>query len=148
MKISQDTINFNKEILFGELGALIGTQTGGYVSSHFTSSVKIISFSVVIGALIVASLFWMLMRIYDRSRKSAYSKEKLEYDLEYFTPASACLTIFIYYPTLYLTTKHFLEHGRIVEFSAIVAQTIAFAAFIVGINIYRNILFKYYGKKI
>ena len=107
MKISKETINFNKEILFGELGALIGTQAGGYVASQFTSSADVISYSVVAGALIMASLFWVLMRAYDKSRRDIYSLGKFEHDLKYFTPASAFLTFFIYYPRCFLRRNIF-----------------------------------------
>jgi hypothetical protein len=148
MKISKETLNFNKEILFGEIGALVGTQTGGYISSKFTDSSTLISYSVVAGALVFASLFWLAMRIYDKSKKEKYSEDKFVHDLKYFTPASAFLTFGIYYPVLFFVTKHFLENGRIVEFSAIISQTLAFAFFLVGINVYRNILFNKFGKRI
>jgi hypothetical protein len=148
MTITKGTIDFNKEILFGECGALLGTQAGGYISAYLTNSVDIIASSVVFGAIVMASLFWAIMRIYDKSHRDNYSKDKFIDDVKYFTPASAFLTIFFYYPTLFLATRHFLINGRIVEFSAIVAQTIAFAIFIMGINLYRFILIKYYKKEL
>lgn len=148
MKISKETINFNKEILFGEAGALIGTQAGGDISSIFTKNVDIISYSVVFGALVMASVFWLLMRAYDKSRHDKYSLDKFKNDLKYFTPASAFLTFTIYYPVLFFVTRRFLLHNRIVEFSSVLAQSIAFSLFLIGINIYRYILNKYYQKKL
>lgn len=146
MTISKEAINFNKEILFGELGAVVGTQSFGYLSSKITHSVNIISYSVVIGAVIVASLFWFLMRVYDRKIRRSYSDKKIIEDVAYFTPASAALTILFYYPALFLITRHLLENSTRVYYSAILAQIIAFSIFLVGINIYRKILIKYYGK--
>jgi hypothetical protein len=146
MTITKEAIDFNKEILFGELGAVVGTQSFGYAASKLTPSVNVISYSVVIGAIIVASLFWFLMRIYDRKIRRSYSDKKIIEDIAYFTPASAALTILFYYPTLFLITKHLLENSTKVYYSAILAQIIAFSIFIVGINIYRKILIKYYGK--
>lgn len=146
MRITKEAINFNKEILFGEFGSVVGTQVFGYVASKLTPSANVISYSVVIGSIIVASLFWFLMRVYDRKIKNAYSDKKIIDDISYFTPASAALTILFYYPTLFLVTKHLLENSTRVYLSAILAQIIAFSIFILGINIYRRVLIKYYGK--
>jgi len=148
MKFSKDTLNFNKEILFGELGAVAGTQIGGYISSNLTDSSTIISYSVVFGALVGASLFWLVMRVYDKSKKEKYSREKFIFDLKYFTPASAFFTFTCYYPTLFLITKYLLEHKTIVMFSAIFSQFIAFSFFLLGINTYRYVLIKVFNKEL
>jgi small-conductance mechanosensitive channel len=145
MGITKETINFNKEILFGEIGAVIGTQGFGYVASKITHSINVISYSVVIGAILISSLFWFLMRVYDRKIRKSYSDKKIVEDIAYIAPASAVLTIVFYYPTLFLATRYLLENHK-VYYSAILAQIIAFSVFILGINIYRKILMKYYNK--
>jgi uncharacterized membrane protein YeaQ/YmgE (transglycosylase-associated protein family) len=148
MKISRETINFNKEILFGEVGAIVGTQLGGLISSNITNSSTTIAYSVVFGALVGASLFWLIMRIYDKSKKEKYSREKFIFDLKYFTPASAFFTFMCYYPTLFLITKYLLEHQIMVTFSAIFSQFVAFSFFLLGINTYRYVLIKVFNKEL
>jgi len=148
MKISKGTFNFNKEILFGELGTLIGIQFVNLFSSFFYFPVKLIPHLVVLGAIVGGSLFWLLARIYDRSRKEKYSEKKFLYDVKYFTPASAFFTFAFYYPTLFFATRYFLAHHRQLEFSTIISQIIAFGLFLIGINFYRYVLIKVFKKEI
>ncbi len=144
-RISKEMSEFNKEILFGELGAIIGTQTFGYISSKLTNFENVISFFVVLGAIIFASLFWLFLRYYHKQKKGYGVKEIIK-DTFYFTPVSAILTILLYYPTLFLITKYLLINKLNVHFSAIIAQTIAFFLFLLGINVYRKFLIKYFKK--
>jgi uncharacterized membrane protein YeaQ/YmgE (transglycosylase-associated protein family) len=146
MKITREFINFNKEILFGEIGAIVGIQVVSYTSLKVNYSVNLLSYMIVIGAIVGASLFWFLMRLYDKTRKNKYPEKKIISDISYYAPAAAVLTSLFYYPTLFFATKYFLEHNRIVEYSATVSQIIAFCLFLIGINIYRYILRKYYKK--
>jgi len=148
MKISKETFNFNKEILFGELGALVGIQFFDFLSSIFSFPVKLIPHLVVLGAIVGGSLFWLLARIYDKSKKERYSEKKFLYDVKYFTPASAFFTFAFYYPALFFATKYFLAHHRQLEFSTIISQIIAFSLFMIGINFYRYILIKVFKKEI
>lgn len=148
MKITRETINFNKEILFGEIGALVGVQFASYLFSRLNYSANLLSYMVVMGAIIGASLFWFTMRLYDKSRKNKYTEKKIIEDISYYTPAAFILTGLFYYPTLFFATKYFIEHNRMVEYSATVSQIIAFALFLIGINLYRYILNKYYGKEL
>lgn len=148
MNITKETINFNKEILFGEFGAIVGIQTVSFISSRVNYSVNLLSYMVVIGAIVGASLFWFLMRLYDKTRKTKYPEKNIIEDIEYYAPAAFVLTSIFYYPTLFFATKYFLEHNRMVEYSATISQIIAFGLFLIGINIYRYVLNKYYGKSL
>jgi uncharacterized membrane protein YeaQ/YmgE (transglycosylase-associated protein family) len=148
MKITRETINFNKEILFGEVGAIAGIQIVSFTSSRVDYSVNLLSYMIVIGAIVGASLFWFLMRLYDKTRKNKYSEEKIIEDITCYAPAAFVLTSLFYYPTLFFATKYFLEHNRMVEYSATISQIIAFGLFLIGINIYRYIINKYYGKSL
>lgn len=138
----KQTIAFNKEIFVGEIGGLIGTQSFGYFSSKFFTSPTKISTSVVLGSIICGSLFWLLMRIYDRKIRNKESNKDLVKEISYFVPASSFLTISLYYPTLFYSTRHLLTNHDVVSYSAIVSQTLAFLVFLTGINLYRYILIR------
>lgn len=146
MKISKNLINFNKEILFGEIGAIVGIQIVDYIFSKMNYPANLFSYIIVMGAIVGASLFWFIMRIYDKTRKDKYPEKKIIEDISYYAPAAFILTSIFYYPTLFFATKYFLEHNRRVELSSTFAQIIAFGLFLLGINIYRYILNKYYHK--
>ena len=146
MKASKHFVSFNKEILFGELGTLLGVQFVNILTSALSLPITFIPHLVVLGAIIGGSLFWLLARVYYKSKEENYSKNKLFEDMKYFTPAATFFTFAFYYPVLFFATKYFLEHHRKLEFSTIISQLIAFCAFIIGINIYRYILLKVKGK--
>jgi hypothetical protein len=148
MKVSKNFINFNKEILFGELGTLIGIQFVDFLSSKFSFPVNLIPHIIVLGAMIGGSLFWLLARVYYKSKEEGYSEKKFFNDIEYFAPASSLFSFIFYYPVLFFATKYFLAHHRQIEFSTIIPQILAFFAFVVGINIYRYILLKVKGKNL
>jgi hypothetical protein len=148
MKLSKHFIHFNKEILIGEVGTLLGIQFVDFLSSDSHFPIKLIPHLIVLGAIIGGSLFWLLARVYDGSKEGKYSEKKLFDDMKYFTPASTFFTFAFYYPVLFFATKYFLEHHRKLEFSTITSQVIAFLAFIIGINIYRYILLKVKGKNL
>jgi hypothetical protein len=148
VKISKETLNFNKEILLGEVGTLVGIQLVNLCSSIFLFPIKIIPYLVVLGAIIFGSLFWTLARIYDNSKKEGNSHKKFLSDVKYFTPASAFFTIAFYYPTLFFATKYFLEHHHQIRFSTIISQIIAFGLFLIGVNFYRFILIKVFKKQL
>ena len=146
--ISRSFLNFNKEILFGEIGTLIGIQIVDIISFAFKVKVRLIPYLTVLGAIVFGSLFWLFTRVYDKSKEGRYTIKKLLQDMEYFTPASAILTFLIYYPTLFFGTKYFLRHNRRLEFSTITSQLIAFLLFITAINVYRYVLLKVTKKKL
>jgi len=146
--VTKNTINFNKEILFGEVGAIVGIQISSYILSKMDYSINLLSYIIVISAIVGASLFWFAMRVYDKTRKNKYPEKNIIEDIAYYAPAAFILTSLFYYPTLFFATKYFLEHNRMIEYSATISQIIAFGLFLVGINIYRYVLGKYYKKEL
>lgn len=141
----KETINFNKEIFFGEIGALVGTQIFGHYASKLFISPTIISGFVVLGAIVFASLFWLAMRLYDRILRKKESTKMVKEEISYFVPASIFLTLSVYYPVLFYSTRHLLRHHDLVTYSAIISQTLAFLLFLIGINAYRYTLIKLKG---
>lgn len=148
MGISKEAWNFNKEILFGEIGALIGAPTFGVVASHYFSNPQILSSSAVIGAIIGASLFFLSMRIYDKSKQKNFSEKSFVKDLAFFTPAAFILTTLVYYPSLFFISEYLIESQFKIVFSVILSQFVAFAFFLISINLYRYILLKLTGRKL
>ena len=140
------TINFNKEILFGELGALACAPLTSYIASHFTSNVKFISLSAVIGAIAGGTIFWLSMRIHDKGIEKRLSVRGIADDIRYFTPAAFLLTLLVYYPTLFFVSLDLLSKQNKVLSSIIFSQITAFFFFLLMINAYRYILAKLYGK--
>jgi hypothetical protein len=148
MKLSREVFDFNKEIIFGELGSLIGIQMASLLSIHFPRYPNLIPHFIVLGSMVMGSLFWILARIYYKSKQEKYSKNKFIFDMKYFTPASAVFTLLFYYPTLFFATKYLIEHHKAIEFSAILSQILAFLIFLLAINIYRYALLKIFNKKL
>lgn len=148
MALSKEVIDFNKELLFGEVGAMIGAQIFSYIASHLTISASLISYSSVLGAISVAALFWVSIRVYDKKKRKELSRKKFTEDLAYFTPVAFILTSIIYYPSLFFISRYFLEHKDKVIYSVLLSQLIAFSLFLIAINIYRHILLKWFGKKL
>ncbi|MEX2017228.1 MAG: hypothetical protein WD876_02040 [Candidatus Pacearchaeota archaeon] len=148
MKISKEAINFNKEFLFGEVGAIIGAPLASYIGSRFTSSIDTIATVTVIGAAIGASLFWLGMRVHDRLNQIKTSKKNFVKDLLYITPIASLFVFLIYYPSLFLLSRHLLENDYRAVSSAIISQMSAYVLFLSAINIYRYAVLKLTGRKL
>ena len=125
MKISKETLNFNKEILLGEVGSLIGIQIVRFISIHFFFYPRLIPHLSVLGGMIGGSLSWLLARVYYKSKEGEYSEKKFFKDIEYFTPASTFFTVIFYYPVLFFATKHFLNITEW-NFQRLLAQILSF----------------------
>ncbi len=135
--MDKSTWNFNKEILFGEIGAWFSAPLLAYIVSKFVSSPAAISISAVIGSVIGGAIFWVSTRIYHHKKKSKFKPTKLANDILYFTPIAALLGWTIYNPTVYSLSHYFLNRGDKVIFSVVLSQLIAFIIFLIGINSYR-----------
>jgi hypothetical protein len=135
-------LNFNKEILFGECGALLGAYAGALIAAGITRKPGIISGSVVAGTLLGASLFWLVARIYHHRVNKSWSARHLASDIAYYTPVASALGFFIYEPAIFFVARALLSHGAGVGYSVILAQIAAFTLFLGSMNIYRAILLK------
>ncbi|MEM4259308.1 MAG: hypothetical protein QXS38_00910 [Candidatus Pacearchaeota archaeon] len=141
-------INFNKEILFGEIGALIGAQVFAFFAYLITESSTKISASATIGAVLGAAVFFLSLRFYHKKCEKDFCKTKFATDLFYFTPAAFVLTILVYYPTLFFLDRYLLNMHFYVSAATFIAQLIAFLCFMITINIYRFLLLKLTGRKL
>ena len=151
MKISKEAWNFNKQIIVGEIGAIVGAQTFSHLSVEVFHSLIRVSIAAVIGSMVGSSL-WGFMRAYDMSRHEKFSSKKLIEDFVYFIPVAFLLSCLIYYPLLFFLSRsllmhHFLDHYIILS-SIFISQLIAFIVFFIALNLYRIFLFKKTGKKL
>lgn len=144
--MQKSTLDFNREILFGECGALLAANPTAWVVSRFTSNPSLISGSAVAGTLMGGALFWLVARIYDKTRRSAFDRKALASDIGYFTPAAIILGFVVYDPSIYLTSDHMLKRGDKVLSSVLAGQAVAFVLFLACMNVYRLLLLRFRGK--
>ena len=150
MKFSRDFVNFNKEILFGEVGAILGAQATSYFVSEVTMRASTISTYTVLGSIVGASLFWLSTRAYDKIKTSrgGFSSKRFVEDIAYFTPVAFLLTFFIYYPSLYYFSKILIEESGKVTIPVFFSQAGAFLLLLIALNFYKYMLFKITGRKL
>jgi hypothetical protein len=140
--------DFNKQILFGEIGSLLGAPLFGFIASLMTTKSNIISGLAVAGSLFGAAVFWLAIRIHDEKRKKKFSVKKMAGDIAYYTPAATPLVFLVYQPVLFFLTKFLLKMGFYSVLSVVLAQFSAFILFLILINVYRIILLKYFKREL
>ncbi len=142
---TRDTFNFNKQILLGEIGAVIGAPLSGHIASLFTHASYIISSVAVIGAIVGSGIVFLGTRAYDKAKQNALSKKEFARDLLFFTPVAFAIACCISYPTLYFLSKHLISYYP-VALAIAVSEIAAFMLFLIAINYYRYLLMKHHGK--
>jgi hypothetical protein len=142
------TIAFNRELIFGECGALLVVNPVASLTSRFTREASVISASAVAGTLAGGALFWLAARIYDNTRQEKLDVRRLAGDIGYFTPAAVVLGFAVYDPAIYFISRHLLKVGDKVTPAVFVAQAAAFLLFLLCMNGYRVILLKLNGRQL
>ena len=140
--------DFNKEILYGEAGAILGAGIVSLIASHFSSSRVVIAQFAVIGSATGASILFLLKKIRNKIRRGDPILRGIINDLKYFTPAAAVIGFGIGYPVLYYLTKYLVKAGWETFAAGAVSEMAAFSIFICLINIYRFGLIKFFRKNI
>lgn len=146
--MKHSTFDFNKELIFGEAGAILGAPLAASIASKYTAVAGDISSVAVVGAVVGAAICFLGMRIFDEKRNKNLSIKDLAGDLAYFTPVAFVLTLLVYYPLLFFISRHFLAQGDRVVYTILGSQLVAFAYFLLAINIYRALLIRYVGKRL
>ncbi|MEM5948608.1 hypothetical protein WKV44_08635 [Spirochaetia bacterium 38H-sp] len=131
-------LNFNKEILIGEIGAILGAQIASYIIFSLTHSRDLASIAAILGSIIGGAILYLPTRYYHQKQANTFSPRKFGKDLLYFTPVALALTILIYYPSLYMFENYFLGKQTFIIFSTFFSQSISFFLFLIAINIYRT----------
>ena len=147
-KIDTRFFDFNKEIIFGEIGALSGSALGSYLSFLISGNEKLIPTFSVVGSMLGSTILYLSTKIYDKIKRKESSIKNLISDLLYYTPIAAPLRIFIGYPLLYLFTRYFVKNGVGAFYSGALGEFLSFLIFLVMINAYRFILYRISKKRI
>jgi hypothetical protein len=146
--MQKTTLDFNREIIFGECGALLLANPAAEAASHFTRNASYISSAAVAGTLLGGALFWLAARIYDQVKQRRFNTKGLASDIGFFTPAAVAIGFLVYDPAIFLTSHRMLKEGDKVVSSVLVGQLVAFSLFLGCMNVYRALLFKIRGKSL
>lgn len=133
-------LNFNKQLVFGEFGALAGTPLFPLIAAHFTRDPAVLSFSAVVGGLVAGSFFWLVVKIYDEHHGGARTARHLAGQIAWFSPAAFVLGLMTYQPTLFFVGRHLIKRGVPVVAAVLLSQLLAFILFALAMNIYRLFL--------
>ena len=140
--------DFNKEIFFGEIGAILGASIVSSITGHFTDSRTIIAQFAVVGAILGGITLFLFEKVKNKIRRKEPILKSIIKDLEYFTPAAILIAIFVWSPILYNLTKYFVKIGWHSYLAGAIAELSAFLVFLVLINLYRFSLIKWFKKNL
>ncbi len=140
--------DFNKEIFYGELGAILGAAIITAIASSLTGNQKIVAQFAVVGSIFGGGLLFLLKKIRNKIRRHEPIFKSILMDLEYFTPAAALIGFGVAYPILYYIAKFLISTGFHSYTAGALAEICAFSAFLILINIYRLGLIKFFKKNI
>jgi hypothetical protein len=146
--VRQSTLNFNREILAGECGALVLANLAAPAASHFTGNAAVISATAVAATLVGGGLSWLAARIYDRKKQNTFNTKAIVSDIGYFTPGAIVLGFGVYDPAIYLVTHHLLVRDTGVGWAVLIGQVVAFTLFLLALNAYRFLLLRFKGKEL
>jgi hypothetical protein len=132
--------DFNKEIIFGEFGSLLGAYAVGLSAARLTRRFGLISAALIPGTLLGGTIFWLAARIAHQRQRRGWSVRVLARDISYFTPAAAVLGFVVYDPAIFLASHFLLVRGAGVVLSVAGGEITAFTLFLASMNSYRLIL--------
>ncbi|MDO8528638.1 MAG: hypothetical protein Q7S06_01975 [Nanoarchaeota archaeon] len=149
MEKNERFFEFNKEIVFGEIGAILGSSLGAYLSFLISGNEKLIPTFTVVGSIIGSTTLYLSTKIYHKIKRKELSLKNIFHDLKFYTPVAAPLRIFLGYPILYFLTRYFVRNTNMGAFYAgALGEFLSFLVFLFLINMYRIILFRFFKKRI
>jgi len=140
MKPPSGFVDFNKQLLGGEMGALAGTPLFPLVIARFTRDPALLSFAAVVGGLLAGSAVWLVVKVRDELRHGKATVRRLAGQIAWFTPAALILGLLVYQPTLFLLGRHLIRRGDPLVVAVLLSQALAFALFLAAMNVYRLVL--------
>lgn len=146
MKLSREFVHFNRELVFGEFGALIGILVAPFIVSRYTSDAAILSSSAVGGGMVMGSVFWLVTSVGHETAHGSALVWRLGKKIVFFSPAAFVLGLLVYQPTLWLLSYWLIAWGVHVLWAAWLSQTVAFALFLCVMNLYRWLLRRRRGR--
>ena len=141
-------MDFNKEILYGEVGAILGAAILSAIISHFSSSRVTIAQFAVVGSIVGGGSLFIFKKIKNKIRRGEPILRSIIQDLIYFTPAATPIAVFISYPFLYYLMKFFVKNQWDTFVAGAVSELAGFVIFISCINFYRLGLIKLFHKNL
>lgn len=148
VKLNRRIIDFNKEILIGEIGALIGSPLFGFIGSQIGKDPVFISFFTLFGSVLGGSISWLITRIYDEKKYGDIKIKRISKDISVFTPVAFLISILVSYPTIFFVTHYWLLKRHVSYLSSFIGEVSGFCIFLILINIYRVIMNRYFNKLI
>jgi uncharacterized membrane protein len=131
---------FNKEIILGEIGSLLGAYAAAWIATRLTRSSALISAALIPGTLLGGTVFWLTARISHMRERRNWSVGVLARDITYFTPVAAVLGFAVYDPAIFFASRFLLVRGAGVVLSVAGGQITAFSLFLASMNAYRLVL--------
>jgi len=141
-------VDFNKEIISGEIGAILGAALGGFVAVYIAHTRNTISFFVLLFSILSASTFFILTKIRNQKKEGIFSIKNIFKEIAYYSPVACLFGVFVGYPFLFLLTKHFLKVGFHPYSAGIISEFTVFLFFLFSINIYRFVLLRVFNREI
>ncbi len=146
VKLNKRAFDFNKEILIGEIGALLGAPIFGFIGSLISRSPNFISIATVLGSMFGGCISWLITRIYDEKKEKRFSVKKFSKDITFYTPVAFLISLSISWPVVALVTHSLFVKEHISYLSSFIGELSGFAVFLILINIYRYILSRSFNK--
>lgn len=146
--MKKDTIQFNLEMLFSEVGVFVGAQLFAHLAAIISVDPDFISLFGVIGATAGSAIFWVIMRIRDGRTRGEYSRHNLFDDILHYSPAATTLGLFVCQPIFFIISTRLMSHGMGTLLAVLIGQFVGFIVFAVLLNIYRHYLEKVTGKRL
>ena len=132
-------IRFNKELIFGESGALLFAPLFGLLSSFIHNTPHFISSFTLLGSILGGSTIWAITRIHDEKKYGKFSIKKFGSDLSFYTPIAILISISVVYPTIFFVTS-IIVRKHIPYVSSLIGELSGFTVFLFLINGYRYLL--------
>src|SRR5208283_6063321 len=104
ISLNKRVFDFNKEVLIGEVGAIIGAPIFGLLGSFMSRSPNFISVDTLVGSFFGGCISMLITRVYDEKKYKRFSTKKLVRDISLYTPAAFLIALLVSYPVLLLVT--------------------------------------------
>jgi uncharacterized membrane protein YeaQ/YmgE (transglycosylase-associated protein family) len=148
IKVNKIVIDFNKEVLIGEIGALVCAPLFGLIGSLIMGSPNFVSLATLIGSIFGGCVSMLIARIHDEKKYKRFSTRKLMRDISFYTPAAFLIAGLISYPILLIVTHTLFMIGHISYLSSFIGELSGFVVFLILINVYRYALSRLLNKEL
>ncbi len=148
IQLNKRVIDFNKEILIGEIGALLGASLFGFLGSLISRSPNFIPIATVIGSIFGGCISWVAARFHYEKKNNRFSARKFTRDISFYTPVAFLISVLVAYPTVIVVTHSIFLENSIPYLSSFIGELSGFIVFLILINAYRYILSRYLNKRL